>query len=134
MPLYHFHLRTPDGLERDETGLVLRDLDAAYLEACATIPGLSVDLLREGRDPMACTFVITGAPDPDRILLEVPFDERVRHIGRPTTPASPAAATALTRAQRLIVELRAEHAALGRNLRDLQALLAKPPTASPPTG
>ena len=63
MPLFHFHLRTETGLDRDEDGLAFDDLDAAYLEAYATIPALAEEMLRTGRDPLACAFVISDAAD-----------------------------------------------------------------------
>lgn len=76
MPRFHFHLRTPDGLEPDLDGLDLPDLDAAYLEAYRAIPSLSADLMSDGSNPLVHAFVIADARG--REVMEVPFTERLR--------------------------------------------------------
>ena len=43
MSFYHFHLRTADGLERDEIGMRHPNLEAAYLDACRAIPSLMAE-------------------------------------------------------------------------------------------
>ncbi|MHB2211673.1 DUF6894 family protein [Methylobacterium sp. CM6257] len=85
MPHFYFHLRTPAGLERDAFGLDRPSLEAAYLEACRTIPDLCVDLLHEGIAPLACSFLICDAADAE--LLEVPFGERLHDGCRPGRPS-----------------------------------------------
>ena len=85
MPLFYFHLRTPDGLDRDEEGLDIPSLERAYLDACRTIPGLSAEFLEDGRNPLDCAFVIAGADG--ATLMEVPFHERLRRPFR-SAPAN----------------------------------------------
>ena len=81
-----FHLRGPAGLERDDTGLEYANLELAYLEAVRTIPGVSGDLIREGRNPMEHAFVITDAGDTP--LLEVPFNEMTRDARKLHSPSA----------------------------------------------
>ena len=80
MPHFFFHLRTPEGLDWDEIGLSMDSLDAAYLEACETIPEMSVDFVRRGLSPLPYAFEIADADG--KRLMEVPFSERLRD-GRP---------------------------------------------------
>ncbi|MDP4023543.1 hypothetical protein Q8W71_12970 [Methylobacterium sp. NEAU 140] len=122
MPLYHFHLRTESGLDRDEDGLTFDDLDAAYLEAYATIPALAEEMLRTGRDPLACTFVISDAAD--RPALEVPFRERVRDGARPRKSPAQRASCQTERAVHLRDALREQHAELRANLERMRDLVA----------
>ena len=85
MPWFYFHLRTPQGLEPDDTGLEFAGIEAAYLEACASIPEISADLACEGKNPARYAFEIT---DPaGRPLMEVPFTEILDRGRRPN--ASP---------------------------------------------
>jgi hypothetical protein len=88
MPLFRFHLRSLAGLERDDTGLELPDLETAYLEACRSIPEVAADLVREGRSPMFHTFEIVDVAG--RRLIEVPFSERLKDGRRPRRPRRPA--------------------------------------------
>lgn len=74
MPVFHFHLRTAEGLERDEEGIEFQDLEAAYLDMCDGLPRMVSDLVEEGHDPGRCTFEITDAFG--RMLMEVPLTER----------------------------------------------------------
>lgn len=97
MPLFYFHLRTPGGLDSDEDGLVMADLDTAYLEACASIPGIAAELVHQGLSPMPYTFVIANAAGEP--LMEVPFAERLHNPQR-TSRLSQSA-----RARRLSVEI-----------------------------
>lgn len=84
MPLYHFHLRTADGLERDDVGSEFAGIEAAYLQACETIPEMMAGLMEAGRDPLRCSFEIADADG--RILIEVPFTERLTGQGRRPRP------------------------------------------------
>jgi hypothetical protein len=81
MTVYHFHLRTAHGLERDEIGLLCPNLEEAYLDACASIPRLAVDLIEEGHDPSACCFEICDGAN--QLLMEVPFLERIKRVQKP---------------------------------------------------
>lgn len=82
MPLFFFHLRTPRGLDRDDAGTTFPGLDEAYLDVCRAIPDMVGDLLRDGHDPLRCTFEI--ADDRGRLVMDVPFAERlVKTAARP---------------------------------------------------
>lgn len=85
MPWFYFHLRTPQGLEPDDTGLEFAGIEAAYLEACASIPEISDGLACERKNPARYAFEIAdpaGTP-----LMEVPFTEILDRGRRPN--ASP---------------------------------------------
>jgi hypothetical protein len=73
MSQFYLHLRTPAGLDRDDIGLDLDGVETAYLDAYATIPAMSADLLRQGADPYQHAFEIMDAKD--NFLMEVPFYE-----------------------------------------------------------
>jgi hypothetical protein len=73
MPVFFFDVRAQGRLEPDEAGLELADAEAAYLEACAAIPGLTSELLRAGDHPGGYAFLVTN--EAGRILFEIPFDE-----------------------------------------------------------
>ncbi|WP_336492019.1 DUF6894 family protein [Methylobacterium nigriterrae] len=88
MTLYHFHLRTAAGLERDETGMIRPDLETAYLDVCKTIPALMAELVRDGHAPAACAFEIRDGAD--QLLMEVSFLERVTRRPRTQRPTAPA--------------------------------------------
>lgn len=84
MPWFHFHLRTPTGLERDDIGLEFAGVEAAYLEVWHTIPEISADLARTKADLGQYAFEITDANG--RLLMEVPFAGRLRSGRRPRRP------------------------------------------------
>ncbi|MGH1571420.1 DUF6894 family protein [Methylobacterium sp. P31] len=109
MPHFYFHLRTPGGLERDAFGLDRPSLEAAYLEACRTIPDLCGDLLHEGIAPLACSFLICDAAEAE--LLEVPFGERLhdgRRRERPgALPEQQACLAEIRKGRQLVAEMRA---------------------------
>jgi hypothetical protein len=46
MPWFHFHLRGPKKLERDNSGLELPSLGAAYPEARHTVPEMGAERVR----------------------------------------------------------------------------------------
>lgn len=73
MPVFFFDVCVRGRLEPDEVGLELPSAEAAYLEACAAIPGLTAELLRAGDQPRGYAFVV--ADEAGRILFEIPFDE-----------------------------------------------------------
>lgn len=76
MPLFFFHLRTPEGLDLGDEGLSFPDLDTAYLNACEAIPAMTAEFMARGSNPLAYSFVI--ADEAGQALLEVPFDECLR--------------------------------------------------------
>lgn len=73
MPLFYFDMRTPQGVEPDEIGLDLGSAEAAYLEACAAVPGISLDLMRKGGIPGGCSFEVRDALG--QVHWEIPFGE-----------------------------------------------------------
>jgi hypothetical protein len=127
MPVFFFHLRTPSHLERDDIGVELAGVEAAYLEACRTIPSLSVELGRRGANPYRHAFEITDAAGTP--LIEVPFPEVLDRGRRPVPPASAAqhrkVAATMERTAELIASIRAERAALNATLAETRRLLAE---------
>jgi hypothetical protein len=73
MPVFFFDLCARGHLEADEAGLEFASAEAAYLEACAAIPGLTAELLRIGDNPKGYAFVVTD--EAGRVLFEIPFHE-----------------------------------------------------------
>ncbi|MGU3663730.1 DUF6894 family protein [Methylobacterium sp. A49B] len=95
LPLFYFHLQTPNGLDPDEIGLEMTDLETAYLQACASIPDMAAELVFEGLSPMPYIFVIADAAG--ETLMEVPFAERMRDARRLVPPRQGARARQLSR-------------------------------------
>ncbi|MBP1182105.1 DUF6894 family protein [Methylobacterium sp. PvR107] len=126
MPLFYFHLRGPNGLERDDVGLELPCVDAAYLGACRAVPGMSADLAREETNPARYAFEITDACG--NLLMDVPFTEVLDRGHKPAAPGSGArrgkAAVEMARTASLIFSIREEHAALQVTLTETRRLLA----------
>lgn len=75
MPLFFFHLRTAQGVDRDDVGTPFPGLEAAYLDACRAIPEMVNGLFRDGLDPLRCVFEVTN--EHGQHLMEVPFAERL---------------------------------------------------------
>ena len=73
MPKFYFHLNDGQNTVLDEIGLQFADLEAAYLEACATIPGVAQESLINRKDPLAASFII--ADRKGRTLMTVPFTD-----------------------------------------------------------
>uniref|UniRef100_UPI003013BEFA DUF6894 family protein n=1 Tax=Methylobacterium nigriterrae TaxID=3127512 RepID=UPI003013BEFA len=95
MPRFFFHLRTPDGLQWNEDGLQLVNLETAYLDACRAIPAMAAELIGRGQLPMRYAFEITDADG--QLLMEVPFSEvldksrkRRRPVPKPPAPEAKA--------------------------------------------
>ena len=125
MPVYFFHLQTPSRFERDEVGLDCADLEAAYLQACHAMPGLTADFLRDGRNPMEHAFEIADAEG--SVLLELPFTELVRHGRRPARPQA-AVLASLSHAERaydLVVSVRQQIETLSREMQISREWLAQ---------
>jgi hypothetical protein len=120
MPFYYFHLRTAEGLDRDEIGLLYANIEAAYLGACKAIPKLLAELVQGGHDPNCCIFEITDAEG--RRLIEVPFLERAKRWRPPQPPAvSPETRALLDRIDVLTRAIGEEIARLGTNLAEARA-------------
>jgi len=127
MPHFYFHLRTPAGWERDDTGLDFVGLEAAYLDAYRTIPKMAADLVRRKRDPLRYAFEITD--EAGQLLIEVPFSEVLDRWHKPRRPVTPALAqkaqAEMKRTARLIAALADERKALETSLREMQELVAR---------
>jgi hypothetical protein len=76
MSTFYFHLLTPDGVERDDIGIELVGIEDAQREARQAIPEIAASLLREGRNPMQCSFSIEG--EAGRISTILPFQALVK--------------------------------------------------------
>jgi hypothetical protein len=59
VPHFFFHLQTSDGRELDEIGLSLPSVEAAYLEACASIPGITSESACRRQNLASFAFEIT---------------------------------------------------------------------------
>ena len=86
MPIFFFDMRTRRRLEPDESGLELASAEAAYLAACAAIPGLAAELLRRGDQARRYAFVVMN--EAGHLLWKIPFLEildrkRGSHARRP---------------------------------------------------
>jgi hypothetical protein len=125
MPLFYFHLRTPEKLERDDTGLEFSGTEVAYLEACRTVPEMSADLVRRNRNPARYAFEITDAGD--RLVMEVPFTEVLDRGRKPAVPSAArllrTATAEMARTAYLISAIDEERAALQVTLAETRRLL-----------
>ena len=81
MPCYFFHIRAGHGLERDDTGVDLPDLQAVRTEAITTIVGFMRDAALSGKGLPGQAFEIADARGTH--LLTVPFDVMLRR-GQPS--------------------------------------------------
>jgi hypothetical protein len=73
IPRFFFNLCTNDGVERDEEGVELPDIETAYLEAFYTASEMWIESIRHRRDPSHHRFEITDTHG--SALLSVPFTE-----------------------------------------------------------
>ena len=134
--MFYFHLRTPEKQERDDIGLELAGIEAAYLEACRTVPEMSADLVRQEKNPVRYAFEITDRAG--KLLMEVPFTEVLDRGRKPIAPFSTQhfrrAAAEMARTAQLISSIDAERAALRATLTETRRLLAlsRQATQSPP--
>jgi hypothetical protein len=127
MPRFFFHLRSPTGLERDDIGLDLDGVEAAYLGAYAAIPEMTLDLLREKANPYQHAFEIMDAAG--NLLMEVLFSE-VLNSGQKASPPQrnrqwQKAQAEMDRTERLIASIHVEQAALLSTLAETKRLLAE---------
>lgn len=124
MPWFYFHLRSPNGLERDDSGLEFPGVEAAYLEACHTVPGMSADLAYQKVDPTRYAFEISDAGG--RLLMEVPFtevlDRGCRPFAAPCAKRFRGGAAEVERTARLLKWLREERVALKAALSETRRL------------
>jgi hypothetical protein len=73
IPRFFFNLCTNDGVERDDEGVELPDIETAYLEAFHTAAEMWIESIRHRRDPSHHRFDITDTHG--SALLSVPFTE-----------------------------------------------------------
>ena len=71
MPLYFFHTSGQRGLERDDVGVDLADLDAVRAEAAKTVVGFARDAELTGQPLPGRAFEVMDAHG--RYLLTIPF-------------------------------------------------------------
>ncbi|MCJ2021769.1 hypothetical protein MKK84_30895 [Methylobacterium sp. E-065] len=125
MPWFYFHLRSPEGLNRDDIGLEFPSMEAAYLEACHTVPEMSADIVRKKANPARHAFEITD--DSGALLIEVPFTEVLDGRYRPVPPKETAqrqvAAATIARSTDLVSEIHAEWAVTRDKLAETRRLL-----------
>ncbi len=122
MPQYFFHLRDGNVLDRDEDGLEMPDLDAAYLEAFETAKEMWIEAIRDMRNPSRQQFEISNA-NGDTLLI-VPFKEvmeSLKGIPKPL-PMEQAERTA-----KLTAEVKEAVAIARRSLTEARQLLARLP-------
>ena len=83
MTRYFFHLRSLNGVERDQVGLLFKDLEHAYLAACDSLPEIAMEILHSGSNPMEFSFDLENARGD--ALMTVPFTELLRNQNQRST-------------------------------------------------
>ncbi|GJE41499.1 DUF6894 family protein [Methylobacterium soli] len=125
---YYFHLRTPDGLQWDEEGVPFACLDAAYLDACRAIPGMTVELKRAGTRPrQVLRYAFEIADAEGQFLMEVPFSAVLGEWRKPSRSqvSEQKAQAEIQRTRSLIAAVQRERDALYATLSQSHALLAR---------
>jgi hypothetical protein len=120
MPRYFFHHRDGNVLDRDEDGLEMEDLDAAYLEAFEAAKEMWIEGIRDMRNPSRQQFEINDADGVT--LLIVPFKEVMDSLKGVPKPLPMEQAE---RAAKLSAEVKDAVAAARDTLRQSQQLLAR---------
>lgn len=87
MPVFFFDVCARGRLEADEAGVELASAEAAYLEACAAIPGLTAELKRAGDHPGGYRFFVVD--EAGRVLFDIPFQEVLGNGIPPRRPEPP---------------------------------------------
>lgn len=128
MPLFYFHVRGPAGLDRDQIGLDLDGVEAAYLEAYASVLGMAAEMLSQKVSPFRYAFEIMDAGG--TLLMEVPFSEVLDRGRRSVRPgkhqqARQRACAQAERTVRLVADICEEQKALRANLIETKRLLAE---------
>ena len=75
---FFFHLETSRGLHPAKAMIRCEGPEDAFVEACRAIPAVAADMLRDGFDPMACSFIIRNARGEE--MFTVPFSELIRKV------------------------------------------------------
>ncbi|MBQ0820062.1 hypothetical protein HPT29_011265 [Microvirga terrae] len=128
MPRFYFHLTGgPEGVSPDESGVVLPDSEAAYLEAFHAARDMAQEWLREGRNPRRYAFEVRN--DAGELVLELPFSEVLDHqAGRRPAKLSRSVRTAKEqgeRMMRLTADVTRQIKMAQENLRQSQELLQR---------
>ncbi len=76
MSRFFFHLCGPAGFSRDEEGIEFATLEEAYLDLWKAAVEMSVDALRQHRDPSRDRFELWD--EEGRFLLDLPFSEVIK--------------------------------------------------------
>lgn len=122
MPQFFFNFRDEDGLDRDQEGLDLPDLDAAYMEAFEAAKEMWIEAIRDMRNPMRQSFEVAGAAG--NTLIVVPFGEVLASLkGAPNKHPVETA----RHAAKLTSEVREAVATAYQRLSEAQTLLARLP-------
>ena len=122
MPQFFFNFRDEDGLDRDEEGLDLPDVDAAYLEAFEAAKEMWIEAIRDMRNPTRQSFEVADADG--NTLVIVPFGEVIASLKG--VPNQHPVETA-HRAAKLTSEVRQAVATAYQRLSEAQSLLAQLP-------
>jgi hypothetical protein len=120
MPRYFFHHRDGNVLDRDEDGLEMPDLDAAYLEAFEAAKEMWIESIRDMRNPSRQQFEVADIRG--STLLIVPFKEVMDSLKGVPKPLPMENAE---RAAKLSAEVKDAVAAARDTLRQSQQLLAR---------
>jgi hypothetical protein len=81
MPLFYFHLETPEEWSRGDHGIELPSAEAAYLEAYRALNDTMVEVVTQGHDPARCALHVTD--DAGELHWVVPILERVPNLPKP---------------------------------------------------
>jgi hypothetical protein len=66
---FYFHLRTPEGLEPADFAVWCEGPEGAFVEACRAIPDIAAEMVRDGRDPMECQFLIHNGKGDEMFMV-----------------------------------------------------------------
>lgn len=127
MPRFFFDLASPGRFERDDLGVVFPGVEAAYLDACRAALEISLDMLRERRDPAGHRFEVRD--EGAALVLEIPFTEVLQPRARPAPPhrLHRQIEATLGRSRRLRDEVRVELTRAQRALETAQETLRRRP-------
>ena len=131
MPHFYFDLKTAAGVEQDDLGAVFPGLEPAYLDACQAVLEISMDMLRDRKDPSHLCFKVRD--EGGLLLMEIPFAEVLNPQSPPARSTSPALLRErlqanLGRARALKAEIAAELAQVREELELAQATLRRSTT------
>jgi hypothetical protein len=122
MPRYFFHFRDGTALERDEDGLEMRDLDAAYLEAFEAAKEMWIEGIRNMRNPSRQQIEVGDIEG--RTLLIVPFTEVMDSLKGVSKPLPMQNAE---RAAKLSAEVKEAVVTARQSLEEARQMLARLP-------